>query len=482
MIAKPQARIYDIYYQRATRYLNMDLGQFFNSATLLPLALPAGIGIAIIAALYFLRRFLYVYVHRLAAKTVTQFDDIMIQETRLATLLWCIWLGIWAAYKIAATPLSWVETENKVISVIFAAFGIYTLVMIIMAILKWYKVEICPRTTSSLDDAVMSVLIFGTPLVGGVLGVIALLNLLGYKNDVINGWLEEKLPTLGFLVVLAVVLLLLTILLVPKAIYTAVRNSRAEQTEDELKKRADTLTSVTVTTMQIAIIFIFILMIIPQVAPNVSIAPMLTGAGVLGLAVGFGAQSVVKDVLAGLFIIMENQYRKGDVVRIAGETGVVEEINLRRTVLRDLDGVYHVVPNGEIKVSSNMTKQYSRVNLVVSVDYETDLDKANAVIDQVGRELAEDPKWKPCIVSPPKAIRVDNLGESGIDIRIQGDVKPSRQWDVSGELRLRLKKAFDKAGIQIPYPHTHVIFDQPFVARLPNGEAAREDKNQTQKT
>jgi moderate conductance mechanosensitive channel len=439
----------------------VDIGQYLNAETLLPLAVPAGLGVIIVVALYFLRRFLYVYVHRLAAKTVTQFDDIMLHETRIATLLWCIWLGIWAAYKVANTPVAWIETEDKVISAIFAGFGIYTIIVVIMAILRWYKVEICPRTSSTLDDGVMSVLLFGTPIVGGVLGFILIMNLLGYRIDAVNSWLELKLPTLAFLTILAVILLLLTILLIPRAIFTAVRNSRAEQTEEELKKRADTLSSVTVTTVQITIIFVFMLMIIPQIAPDVNIAPVLTGAGVLGLAVGFGAQSVVKDILAGLFIIMENQYRKGDVVRIAGETGVVEEINLRRTILRDLDGVYHVVPNGEIRVSSNMTKQMSRVNLVVSVAYETDLDQATAVINQVGKEMAEDPVWKPRIVSAPKAVRIDNLGESGIDIRIMGDVKPSHQWDVGGELRLRLKKAFDKAGIDIPYPHTHIIFDRP---------------------
>ena len=184
----------------------------------------------------------------------------------------------------------------------------------------------------------------------------------------------------------------------------------------------------------------------------------MTGASVLGVAVGFGAQSLVKDVIAGLFIIMENQFRKGDVIKIAGESGVVEEINLRRTILRDMDGVYHVVPNGEIRVASNFTKQFSRVNMNISVAYETDLDKAIAVINRVGQEMAEDPKWASFIVSPPKAIRVDNLGESGIDIRILGDTKPSAQWDVTGELKLRLKKAFDKEGIDIPYPHTKVIF------------------------
>ena len=158
---------------------------------------------------------------------------------------------------------------------------------------------------------------------------------------------------------------------------------------------------------------------------------------------------------------MENQYRKGDVIRIAGESGVVEEINLRRTVLRDTDGIYHVVPNGEIRVASNFTKQLSRINLNVGVAYDTDLDKAIAVINQVGQELANDPVWKPLITAAPKALRVDKLGDSSIEIKIMGETKPSRQWEVAGELRLRLKRAFDKAGIDIPFPTTKVVFANP---------------------
>jgi moderate conductance mechanosensitive channel len=436
----------------------MDWGQIFTLDNAKSLALPAILGIIIVIVFYFLRRFLYIYIHRLTKKTVTRFDDILVRDTRLATLLWCIWLGIWSGYKIAATPADWVDNENKVISVVFVAFGIYTVVVVIMAVLKWYKLEICPKTSSSLDDYIMSVFIFGTPVVGATLGTILILNMLGYSNDAVNNWIKERLPTVGFLTLLVVVLLLLSIFIVPKIIANGVRNAKAEQTEDELKKRADTLTSVTVTTLQLIIIFIYILTIIPQIAPSVSITPVLTGAGVLGLAVGFGAQSLVKDVIAGLFIIMENQYRKGDVIKIAGESGVVEEINLRRTILRDMDGVYHVVPNGQITVASNYTKQMSRVNFNIGVSYDTDLDQAIRVINNVGREMAADPKWAPLLISPPRALRVDNLGNSSIDIKVVGETRPSQQWDVTGELRLRLKKAFDQEGIEIPWPHTKVYF------------------------
>jgi small conductance mechanosensitive channel len=411
-------------------------------------------------------------VHKWTAKTTTKFDDIMVRETRIATLLWCILLGIYVGWKIAYTPADWVDIETHVISSIFAAIGVYSAIVIVMGTLKWYKVEICPKTSSSLDEFIMGALIFGTPIIGGALGIIWVMNLAGYGNDDVNLWLDERLGTIGLLVILAVTLLMLTILIVPRVINTAVRNAKAEQTEEELKKRADTLTSVTVTTLQVVIIFVFALMIIPQIAPSVNITPVLTGAGVLGLAVGFGAQSLVKDVISGLFIIMENQYRKGDVIKIAGESGVVEEINLRRTILRDGDGVYHVVPNGEIRVSSNLTMQWARVNMTVSVAYDTDLDKAIAVINRVGKELSEDITWVPFITNPPRAIRVDKLGDSGIDIRIMGDTKPSKQWDVAGEMRLRLKKAFDVEGIDIPYPHTKIIFGNALPQTRPVDEAS----------
>jgi len=194
---------------------------------------------------------------------------------------------------------------------------------------------------------------------------------------------------------------------------------------------------------------------------GIPIAPVLAGFGIAGIALGFGAQYLIRDLIAGIFIILENQYRVGDVARVADIGGLVEDITLRKTVLRDLDGIVHHVPNGEIRVASNFTRGFSRVNLNVSVGYGTDLDHAISVINRVGKELAEDDKWREIIKSPPQVLRVDNLGDSGIDIKILGDVEPIRQWDVMGELRLRLKKAFDAEGIEIPWPHTKVYFGNP---------------------
>jgi len=447
----------------------MDLGQYFNSETLLPLVWPIGVGIAVIIATIFLRRYLYAYLHKIASKTKTRFDDIIIQETRIASQLWCICLSIYAGYKIANTPASWVNTESKVISVLFVALGIYMAIVIVTAILKWYRDEICPKTSGNLENIITAAVIVALPIIGGGLGIILILQMLGIENQAVNNWLSQYLVSLATLTIIAIVLLLSTSVVIPRIIQKMIRSSRSEQTDEEMKKRADTLDSVIVTTLQVVILFIFVLMILGEF--NYNITAILTGAGILGLAIGFGAQSLVKDLIAGLFVIMENQYRKGDVVRIADTSGVVEEINLRRTILRDLDGITHVVPNGEIRIASNFTKQWSRVNLNISVAYDTDLDKAMTVINRVGKELAEDPVWAPAILSPPRALRVDKLGESGIEIKVLGETKPIRQWDVMGELRLRLKKAFDQEGIEIPWPHTKVYF-----GNLPPNLSAKDSK------
>jgi small-conductance mechanosensitive channel len=166
-----------------------------------------------------------------------------------------------------------------------------------------------------------------------------------------------------------------------------------------------------------------------------------------------------------VFIILENQYRVGDVVTVASISGLVEQINLRRTVLRDLDGIVHTVPNGEIRVASNFTKEWSRVNLNISVSYGTDLDHAIAIINRVCQEMAQEPQWAPLIIKTPQVLRVDNLGDSGIDLKILGDTKPIRQWEIMGEIRKRVKKTFDEEGIEIPWPHTKVFFGNPIPAQ-----------------
>ena len=242
----------------------------------------------------------------------------------------------------------------------------------------------------------------------------------------------------------------------PPVVRRAVARTRHKESKESMEKRTDTLLSIFKGIGHLLIVIVGIMMILSEV--GVPIAPVLAGFGIAGIAVGFGAQYLIRDLIAGIFIILENQYRVGDVARIADVTGVVEEINLRKTVLRDLDGIAHHIPNGEIRVASNFTRHFARVNLNISVGYGTNLDHAISVINRVGQELAEDEDWRKEIKSPPQVLRVDNLGDSGIDIKILGDVKPMQQWAVMGELRLRIKKAFDAEGIEIPWPHTKVYF------------------------
>jgi small-conductance mechanosensitive channel len=240
-------------------------------------------------------------------------------------------------------------------------------------------------------------------------------------------------------------------------VYHAVKRTKGE-TREGIRKRTDTLTSVFVGTGKILIALIVILMILSEL--DVAIGPALATLGVAGVAVGFGAQYMIRDLIAGIFIIWENQYRVDDVVKVADVIGMVEEVNLRKTVLRDLDGIVHHVPNGEVKVASNYTRHFARINLNISVGYGEDLDHVISVINRVGKELAKDKDWRERIMSAPEVLRVDNLGDSGIEIKILGEVKPLQQWSVAGELRLRLKKAFDAEGIEIPWPHVKVYFGE----------------------
>ena len=242
---------------------------------------------------------------------------------------------------------------------------------------------------------------------------------------------------------------------VPRALHLAIERQLKGKPQEEIDKRTNTLAGVFTYSGRVVILLVALITVLPIV--SISIGPLLASVGIIGLALGFGAQSLVKDVISGLFILLENQYSKGDVVTLAGVSGLVEDVGIRRTVLRDLDGIVHYIPNGEVSVASNFTQEYSRVNLNIGVAYGEDLDRVMQIIDRVGEELAQDPSFGPMIISPPKALRVDNFGDSGIDIKIVGDTQPIKQWDVMGELRKRLKRTFDEEGVEIPFPHRVLV-------------------------
>ncbi len=238
---------------------------------------------------------------------------------------------------------------------------------------------------------------------------------------------------------------------IPRLVEANIRARANVSLEEEIRKNIDTLSDVVVGTARAAIVLLTIFLALSQI--GVDLAPLLVAAGAIAIGVGFAVQSLIRDVLGGIFITLENQYRIGDVVSIAGIAGLVEDINLRRTLLRDLDYRQHTIPNGVITTTTNYTKDMSRVNMNIGVAYKTDLDHAIQVLNRVGQELADEEEWGPIILDPIKALRVDNFGDSAIEIKVLGEVLPIRQWDVSGEYRLRVKKAFDEEGIEIPFPH-----------------------------
>lgn len=269
-------------------------------------------------------------------------------------------------------------------------------------------------------------------------------------------WIEQLAPVLvshgiRILIILvgAFVLNRIAKKFIEKAVRVAVKPDRFSSKESETK-REDTLIRIFSATITITILSITIIMVLQQV--GVMVGPILAGAGIIGLAFGFGGQYLIRDIIAGLFIILENQYRIGDVVQLDNTEGKVEDISLRMVTIRDMDGTVHHIPHGEIKKVSNLSKNFARVNLNVGVAYSSDIDHVIKIVNQVGNQLSDDPEWKKIIIAPPQFLRVNDLGDSAIIIKITGETIPHEQWRVTGELRKRIKMAFDKEGIEIPFP------------------------------
>lgn len=227
--------------------------------------------------------------------------------------------------------------------------------------------------------------------------------------------------------------------------------ARRDKLDIEARKRAETLSRILENTLRVVVSIAALLMILEEI--GIDIGPLLAGAGIIGLAVGFGAQSLVKDVLSGFFILMENQMNVGDVVRVAGEAGLVEAIKLRTTILRDLEGKVHVVPNGEISVLTNFTKEWSRALLDIGVAYKEDVDHVIGVLREVAEEMRGNGEFGSMILEPLEVLGLDSFGDSSVNIKVMFKTKPLKQWAVAREFRRRVKKTFDERGIEIPFPH-----------------------------
>ncbi|MHB1162118.1 MAG: mechanosensitive ion channel family protein [Chloroflexota bacterium] len=237
----------------------------------------------------------------------------------------------------------------------------------------------------------------------------------------------------------------------------------------ELAQKAKTLSQVVETTGRIAIFTIAGLSLISLLWQDVT--PLLASAGIAGLAIGFGAQNLVKDWLGGFFILLENQYSVDDVIKVGEYAGSVEKLDLRRTVLRTLDGSIVVIPNGEVRTVTNLTKEWSRVVMDVGISYDADIDGALGVLRRVGEELAADEEVGKLLLEPPEVLGVEALGQYQVTLRMLVKTLPSKQWTVARALRVRVKKAFDREGIEIPYPHQVNVVKAPFGKAMDGGLA-----------
>ena len=246
------------------------------------------------------------------------------------------------------------------------------------------------------------------------------------------------------------------------------------QTDEEYKKRADTLASVIRHLLTVVVLIVAIMTILAQI--GVEIGPILAAAGIVGLAVGFGAQSLVKDVINGFFILMEDQIRVGDVVQVNGRGGLVEKVNLKMTTLRDLAGNVHFIPNGTIDVVTNMTKGYSRYVFDVGVAYREDVDEVIEAIKEVDEGMRKDPEFAQDILEPIEILGLDRFADSAIIVRARTTTKPIKQWRVGREFNRRLKKLFDQRDIEIPFPHVTVYMGRDKTGGAPPLRVRGEDK------
>ncbi len=228
--------------------------------------------------------------------------------------------------------------------------------------------------------------------------------------------------------------------------------------DSEMRKRTHTLTSVIRNALNVLFICIAGLMILDTL--ELDVKPILATAGVLGVAVGFGAQQLVRDIINGFFILLDDQIRVGDVVEIAGKSGLVENVNLRITTLRDLAGNVHYVRNGDITVVTNMTKEWSRYVFEISVAYRENVDEVIAVLRQVDDDLRQDPTFGKDILEPLEILGLDKFADSAVIIKALIKTKPICQWSIGREFNRRMKIRFDALGIEIPFPHVTLYMGQ----------------------
>ncbi|HSP54373.1 MAG TPA: mechanosensitive ion channel family protein [Dehalococcoidia bacterium] len=267
---------------------------------------------------------------------------------------------------------------------------------------------------------------------------------------ILSTWdnVKDTTPNVAFIIAVLLLAFALFRMIFPRVARTAMMRG-GHPPDEEMRKRADTIVAVVDRTAGIGVLLIGTVTIMREV--GVDITAIVTGLGITGLALALGAQALVKDAINGIFLLAEDQYRRGDVIRIADVTGSVEDITLRRTIIRDEDGVVHSVPNGSIGVVSNYTRDYAQVNVPVRVSYGEDLERVRGVVEAVGRELAGDARFGSLITEGPRLRAVESVGDEGVSVTITARARPAARWEVAAELRRRLAEAFLREGVSVPF-------------------------------
>lgn len=273
-------------------------------------------------------------------------------------------------------------------------------------------------------------------------------------------WIVTELPALIILIFVLIIALTVSSFLVRKikGILNKSMINRADAPNLEAEKRLNTLMGIVRTILSVVIWSIFIMIFLKKI--NIDIGPILAGAGIIGLAVGFGAQELVRDFITGFFILLENQIRTGDVAIINGTGGLVEKIELRTITLRDLSGVVHIFQNGKINTISNMTKEWSAMVFDIGVAYKEDLNKVMKLMKEVADQMMEEDDFKEKIIEPMEIFGLDSFGDSALIVKGRIKTLPIQQWTVGREYRKRLKEVFDKNNIEIPFPHRTIYWGE----------------------
>lgn len=274
------------------------------------------------------------------------------------------------------------------------------------------------------------------------------------------GWSANQMPIIVFLVVLCFVLLKFINVLVRRLRKILIGHATKSPKYNTLEasKRINTLLGILKGLGKIIVWSIFLMTLLKKL--GIDVGPILAGAGILGLAIGFGAQELVRDFISGFFILLENQVRSGDYAIINGTTGLIESIELRTITMRDFSGVVHVFQNGKVNSLANMTKEWSAIILEIGVAYKENVDNVIQIMKEVGEEMFNDSIYKEKLLESIHIYGLDKFADSAVVIRARLKTIPGEQWAIGREYRRLLKIAFDEKGIEIPFPHTTVYWGE----------------------